>query len=126
MFSLSSSFHYYLYAYPTDMRCSFDSLCGLVSSSMQRDPLSGEVFIFINRVRNKIKLLHWERGGFVLYYKRLETGTLELPKISHWSTSMYIQWSDLILMIEGISVEKVKKKRRYLSTKHEIVLDKNS
>jgi len=79
MFSLSSSLRYYLYSHPTDMRKSFDSLCHLVSTVMMRNPLSGEVFIFINRPRNRMKLLRWDNGGFVLYYKRLESGTFELP-----------------------------------------------
>jgi transposase len=56
------------------MRKSFDALCGLVISVMQRQPTSGEVFVFLNRSRTHIKLLHWEHGGFVLYYKRLEQG----------------------------------------------------
>ena len=70
MFSLTSSHRYYLYRKPVDMRKSFDGLCGIVSNQMNCDATSGEVYIFINRLRDKIKLLHWESGGFVLYYKR--------------------------------------------------------
>jgi len=61
------------------MRKGFDGLSGLVHSELGRRPVSGEVFIFVNHQRDKIKMLHWEQGGFVLYYKRLERGTLELP-----------------------------------------------
>ena len=74
---------YWLYRKPTDMRKSFDGLCGLVASGMKRDPLSGEVFVFINRRRTHIKLLVWDRSGFVLYYKRLEEGTFEIPGPEH-------------------------------------------
>jgi transposase len=74
MFSLNESQRFYLCLSPTDPRKGFDSLCGLVSSELGRDPLGGEVFIFVNRSRTTIKLLHWERGGLVLYHKRLESG----------------------------------------------------
>lgn len=68
------------------MRKSFDGLCGLVSSVMQRQPTSGEVYIFLNRSRTHIKLLHWESGGFVLYYKRLEQALSYLQKIGEMNS----------------------------------------
>lgn len=92
------------------MRKSFDGLCGLVSSGMQRNPTSGEVFVFLNRSRTHIKLLHWESGGFVLYYKRLESGTFSAPN-NELGTEL--QWSDLVLMVEGIQVMKSVRKKRY-------------
>jgi hypothetical protein len=58
-------------------------------------------------------LLHWEQGGFVLYYKRLERGTFELPRISTHGKTCQISWSSLMLMVEGISIEKYKQRRRY-------------
>lgn len=91
------------------MRKSFDGLCGLVTSAMQRQPTSGEVFVFLNRTRTHIKLLHWEHGGFVLYYKRLEQGTFPIAKRKAGELS----WSDLVLMIEGIQVVKSIQKKRY-------------
>lgn len=95
------------------MRKGFDGLCGLVVKELGHRPVSGEVFIFINRQRDKIKLLHWEPGGFVLYYKRLERGTFELPRVSSESKTCQISWPLLMLMVEGISVEKYKQKKRY-------------
>lgn len=95
------------------MRKSFDSLCGLVQSHMGQDPVSGGVFIFINRWRNKIKLLHWEHGGFVLYYKRLESGTIELPCYDKSTRSVQISWPALVMMVEGISLEKTKPRKRF-------------
>ena len=91
------------------MRKSFDGLCGLVISAMQRQPSSGEVFVFLNRTRTHIKLLHWERGGFVLYYKRLEQGTFTRCQLKNNELS----WSDLVLMIEGVQVIKSIQKKRY-------------
>ncbi|MBX2984108.1 MAG: IS66 family insertion sequence element accessory protein TnpB [Flavobacteriales bacterium] len=80
MLALTSAHHYLLRKSPTDMRKGFDSLCGLVRDELGRDPLSGEVFVFIGSRRDRIKLLLYESGGYVLWYKRLERGTLELPK----------------------------------------------
>lgn len=77
---------------------------------MRRQPTSGEVFVFLNRSRTHIKLLHWENGGFVLYYKRLEQGTFSLPKRSD---VFALEWSDLVLMVEGIHIVKSIRKKRY-------------
>lgn len=115
MFSLSSSLTYYLYQGRTDMRKSFDGLSGLVQNELQRNPLSGEVFIFISRRRNTIKLLHWESGGFVLYYKRLEQGTFEMPHYDLQTRSYQICWTELVMMIEGISMQSIKLRKRYSS-----------
>ncbi len=113
MFSLSSTQQYYLYSQPTDMRKSFDGLCGLVSSKMGRNPTSGEVFIFIGTRKDAIKLLHWEHGGFVLYYKRLEKGTFESAKSTSESSTLPIFWPSLVFLIEGIRVEKYSQKTRF-------------
>jgi transposase len=74
MFSLSESDRFWLCPSSQDMRKGFDALSGVVRGEMGGDPLSGEVFIFMNRSRTTIKLLHWERGGLALYHKRLEGG----------------------------------------------------
>ena len=109
MFSLGSSHRFYLYDGHCDMRKSFDGLCGLVISVMQRQPTSGEVFVFLNRSRTHIKLLHWEHGGFVLYYKRLEQGTFGTSSLKKGELS----WSNLVLLIEGVQVVKSIQKKRY-------------
>ena len=113
MFALTSGHRYLYYSMPTDMRKGFDALSGIVKSGLRRDPTSGEVFIFINRRANSIKLLHWESGGMVLYYKRLERGTLEFPKHVPQDNSIEISWSELVLILEGISLKSVKKRLRY-------------
>jgi len=111
MFSLSSSHCYRLYRGACDMRKSFHGLSGLVRNELERDPTSGEVFVFINRRRTHIKLLHWEHGGFVLYYKRLEKGTFTPPRFSGDQSVMH--WPDLVLMIEGIQVQTSRQTPRY-------------
>lgn len=109
MLALSSAQCYYLYEGICDMRKSFDGLCGLVLSAMNRNPTSGEVFVFLNRSRTHVKLLHWEHGGFVLYYKRLEKGTFLLPSTRDGGMS----YSDLVLMIEGVEVLEKRQRKRY-------------
>lgn len=111
MFSLGSSHSYYLYGSPVDMRKGFDGLSGLVRNILDREPASGEVYVFLNRSRNLLKLLHWERGGFVIYYKRLEKGTFTSP--SRAGGSGTVRWPELVLMVEGIEVEKSRQKSRY-------------
>jgi len=113
MFGLSSSHRFFLYPEVCDMRKGFDGLSGIVSLSMQKNVISGDVFIFINRIRNRMKLLQWQQGGFVLYYKRLEQGTFEYFE----TRDEEILWTDLVMLIEGINIEKSKKRKRYLSQK---------
>lgn len=98
------------------MRKSFDSLCQIVSSGMNRNPLSGEVFLFINRPRNRMKLLRWEYGGFILYYKRLESGTFEIPEGAMDNRCVVINWPQLVMMVEGISLQHIRTRKRYLLT----------
>jgi transposase len=114
MFSLGAS-RYYLYREPTDIRKSFDGLCGLVSERLGQDPMSGDVFIFINKPRNRMKLLKWEPGGFVLFYKRLEGGTFELPNLPIEVLAQRIGYGELAMMVTGITMRYAKKRRRYLS-----------
>ena len=113
MFSLGAA-RYYLYREPTDIRKSFDGLCGLVSDKLGQSPMSGDVFIFINKPRNRMKLLRWETGGFVLFYKRLERGTFELPIPPNGTLSQQIGYGELAMMVTGISMQYAKKRRRFL------------
>lgn len=113
MFAITSSNRFFLYSQPTDMRKSFNGLCGLVRSAMGQDPASGDVFIFIGTRKDAIKLLHWESGGFVLYYKRLEQGTFDLPQSGPEGTSKPVSWASLVLLVEGIRVEEYRQKPRF-------------
>jgi transposase len=117
MFSLTSSHQYFLYKKPTDMRKSFDGLQGLVEGKLKRRATSGEVFVFINKRRDRVKLLHWETGGFVLYYKRLEKGTFELPEMKGQGDQ--IAWSELMMIIEGIRVKSFERKTRFALEKNQ-------
>ena len=95
------------------MRNGFDGLCGLVHDKMDRNPMDGSVYLFINRQRNRMKMLVWEMGGFVLYYKRLEQGTFELPGQGTKKDTLTLDWELLVLMIQGIKTDKIIRKKRY-------------
>lgn len=76
--------------------------------------MGGDLFIFVNRPRNRIKLLRWEPGGFVLFYKRLEKGTFHLPRpTSAHKGSLTLDYSQLVMAVNGISLEKTKKHKRF-------------
>jgi len=113
MFNISKAYRYFMYGKRADMRKGFNGLCGLVRNEFLQNPLSGDVFIFINRPRNRIKLLHWQGDGFAIYYKRLEKGTYEMPEINSTSASIELDAQQLLLILEGISLLSVKKRRRY-------------
>ena len=112
MFSLSSSQQYYLYTGVADMRNGINGLSGLVNAVHKYGGNTNEVYIFINRHKNIMKLLYYEHGGQSVFYKRLEKGCYE-HSVSDPSFEK-IKWSKLVLIVEGIIIEKSKQKRRYL------------
>ncbi len=112
MLYVSASYRYHLSIHPTDMRKGVDSLSGMVRES-QKDPLCGDIFIFLNRRRTQIKLLLWEGDGFSLYYKRLERGTYEIPQIGKNTSSVEIQSDELLLILRGIVLKSVQRRTRY-------------
>lgn len=116
MLHLSSAVKYFLYSQPADMRKGFDSLSGIVSSQMQGQVLDGSVFIFLNRSRTHIKLLHWEGDGFALYYKRLERGTYELPVHDATGASLRVTYQQLQFMLQGVALKKIQYRKRYQET----------
>jgi len=108
MLSLTAATRIYLYRGICDMRKSFDALCGIVRSDLGEDPLSGSLFVFVNRTRGMVKLLYWDRDGLALWYKRLEKGHFTLPKML--SEDGLIERRDLSMLLEGIVPEKVEKR----------------
>jgi len=108
--SLSIHQRYYLFRGHADMRNGFDRLSGLVREHLQKDPLGGDVFVFINKRRNQIKLLCWDGDGFMLFYKRLEQGTFELPKGEQSDITVDI----LSCLLQGIKLSTVRKRKRYV------------
>lgn len=119
MLSLGSGQRYFLYNGIADMRKGFDGLSGLVLSEMEGNPLSGDVYLFVNRRRNRMKMLVWDRSGFVLWYKRLEEGTFELPNLSG-EKSVGIDWQKLVMILEGVRLNSVVQRKRFSLDKQDI------
>jgi transposase len=113
MLSFSARQRYFLYHGATDMRKGFNGLSGLVRAHFNHDLLGGDVFLFLNKRRDRIKLLVWDRTGFVVWYKVLERGTFELPAAE--KDTLELSWTDLHLLLEGIEIESVKRRKRYRS-----------
>jgi len=116
MFALTSSNRFHLFSQPTDMRKSFDGLSGLIQDTLGRNPLSGDVFIFINRRRDKIKLLHWQGIGFTLYYKRPEEGTFEPLEYDEQAGSITLSYAQIVMLVDGLSIKNIQKRRQYSYT----------
>lgn len=103
----------YLYAKPTDMRKSFDGLHALVQCEFRRDIRLGDVFLFLNRRLDRIKLLHWDRDGLAIWMKRLERGTFQRPRGSLSGEQVEMDATDLTLLLSGIELSSVKRRKRY-------------
>ena len=113
MFTLSSQHRFLLYSQPTDMRKSFDGLSGLVQNKLSTNPRNGDVFIFINRGRDRIKLLHWSGSGYTLYYKRLESGTFELSTYDGGARGIKLDYARMVMIMDGLSIKNVAMRKRY-------------
>jgi transposase len=103
----------WLAAEATDMRCGFDRLAERVRVIIGQDPLGGHLFVFRSRRGDRMKILLWDRDGFVLWYKRLESGVFKLPRMSAGSRSIEIRGSELAMILDGIDISKLKRVRRY-------------
>lgn len=109
MLSLSSGCRYFLYQQPCDMRCGIYSLAGLVKNSLKQNPLSGDIFIFIGKRGNQIRLLQWDKDGYAMYIKRLEAGTFERPS----NGKLQLSAQELMLILGGIRLTSVQMRKRY-------------
>lgn len=103
----------WLAAEATDMRCGFDRLAERVQSVIGEDPLSGHLFLFRSRNGSRLKILTWDRDGYVLWYKRLETGVFKLPRMAPGSRSIELRASELAMLLDGIDMAKLKRVPRY-------------
>lgn len=103
----------FLYAKPTDMRKSFDGLHAIVQSEFQCDIRSGDVFVFLNRRLDRVKLLHWDHDGLAIWMKRLERGTFQRPRRSAKGEQVEMDATDLSLLLSGIELSTVKRRPRY-------------
>ena len=113
MFSLNESNKFQVYSVGVDMRKGVNPLCGIVRC-LSENPTDGSVYVFMNRSRTLMKLLHWERGGYVIYYKRMEVGRLSRKVFSDVSPPCFrkFRWDELLLLMEGVPPS-VKRRKRF-------------
>jgi transposase len=114
MISLPSSVRVFLHAPPTDLRKGFDALCGLVTTAFGQDPTSGHLFLFVNRRRDRMKILYWDRDGLAIWYKRLENpGTFQIPTTATKAASIEMTPTQLALILSGIDLRSARQRKRY-------------
>lgn len=114
MLMLPPSVRIFLSAQPVDLRASFDRLAEAARSVARQDPLSGHLFVFRNRRGDRLKVLFWDRTGFVVWYKRLEVGYFRYPPVPGLGGCIEMAAPDLALMLEGIDLAGAKRQRRYV------------
>ena len=103
---------YHLYRKETDMRKGPNALSGIVCNELGKQLKNGDVFIFINKPRTSLKLLLWEKGGFTLFYRKLDVGTFEAPTFNLDDKSMQITTDQLQFILKGIALKEIKYRRR--------------
>ena len=117
MLVLGASLRVFVCSQPADMRRSFDGLCGMAETIMKQDPLSGSLFVFRNRNRDRLKILYWDKDGLAIWYKRLEKGTFQLPTDvtpkDARPASAEISTEELSMLLGGIDLANVKRRKRY-------------
>ena len=117
MLAISPQQTIYFATQPTDMRKGFDGLFALAQEHLGHDPLAGGVFVFVNRRRDRLKLLAWEGDGLAIYYRRLEQGTYQFPSVDASKPSVRLSATDLSLILGRIDLTSVKRRKRYQSPK---------
>jgi transposase len=116
MLSLANGVRIYLAAGATDMRRGFNGLQGQVAGVLEKDPLSGHLFLFVNRRRDKLKILYWDVDGLAIWYKRLESGSFQLPLIKEGQTHVEIRSDELMMLLRGIDLLSKRRKRYSLES----------
>jgi transposase len=112
MLTLPASVRIFLATMPVDLRKSIDGL-GALASGRGHDPFSGHLFVFTSRRGDRVKILCWDRGGFVLYYKRLERGRFQLPEVAPGAAEVQLDATQLAMLLDGIDVKRVPPPKRW-------------
>ena len=113
MISLPHPVRVFLHTPATDLRKGFDALCGLVTTAFGQDPTSGHLFLFVNRRRDRIKILYWDRDGLAIWYKRLESGSFQIPTNCTKAVSIEMTATQLTLILSGIDLGSARQRKRY-------------
>jgi transposase len=112
-FDHQQSARIWLAATPVDMRCGFDRLAELALAVTGQDPFHAHLFIFRSRRGDRLKVLQWDRDGYVLWYKRLEVGVFRLPQMRSGASSIELRPSEFAMLLDGIDMSRVKRMPRY-------------
>lgn len=112
MIMLPSAVRIFLCTRPTDMRKGFDGLTGLVQECFAQDPLTGHLFLFVNRRRDRIKILYFDRDGLAIWYKRLEAGSFEIPATAA-RDGIELQPAQLAMILAGIDLKSARQRKRF-------------
>lgn len=112
MLGLPNGAKIYFCSQPVDLRRGFDGLSGMVESVFAMNVLDGHLFLFVNRRRDRIKALWWEPGGLVLWYKRLEQGTFEMPRAHEGQAHAMIDATQLAMLIGGVPLASARARRK--------------
>ena len=114
MLSISPATRIFVHALPTDMRKHFDGLCALGTHSFGQDVFQGDYFVFLNRPRNRCKILFWDRDGLVVWAKRLERGNFQSPRgMDAASLCVEVDAVTLAMILGGVDLKTVKRRKRY-------------
>ena len=113
MLSFPTNVRLYLATGPTDLRRSYDGLSALVDGTFGKQAMSGDLFIFLNRRANQVRILFWDRDGYVIMMKRLEQGTFRRVKTAEGQDIVEIDAGELAMLLEGIDAPVMKRRRRY-------------
>lgn len=113
MLSLSASTKIFVAIDSADMRKGFDGLYALVANQLKMDPLSGSLFLFVNRRRDRLKVLYWDGDGLAIWYRRLEQGTFQFPPCVEDSPHIEIRSDEFTMLLRGIDLRSVKRRKRY-------------
>lgn len=115
MIALAPQVRVFLYRRPTDMRKSFHGLVALTEAELKQDPLSGSFFVFVNRRRDRIKILYWGQTGFCIWYQHLQQGTYQLPRPESLDKqdTLEVTCSQLSLILDGIDLGSARQRRRF-------------
>ena len=111
MLNVPSPVRVFLCTVATDMRKSFSGLHGLIVETLRQDPLSGDWFVFLNRRRDRLKVMTWEQDGFAIWYKQLQRGTFALP--AGEGDSVRLSSRELALLLTGIDLKQTRPRKRY-------------
>jgi transposase len=114
--SLSLPVRIFLCVIPTDMRRGFDGLLRMAEEHLQQNVLNGGLFVFVNRRRDRVKLLYWDGDGLCIWHKRLERGTVEVPAAPQHATHVTLSATELALLLGGIELASAQRRKRYRRT----------